>query len=487
MSTVVIVGWVLQRPNNLLNSLAASAIIILLWQPEQLFQPGFQLSFLLLLTMAVWPALAKKPWPDPTLQLGQREADAFERGPEENAWAKFLARVYERTTGRDPFLPQELRPFWRRKLDSPIAWLLGGMNLSLASLVCSLPVIAAYFNLISFSSVVANLVIVPLSGIALGGALASLVTGWLPYLPEIANCVSWITMKCMVDICRGLESFQWTYTYVKAPGSIAVITYYVALVCLLAGWIKRWKVALPLSVLVGTLIATALYREGATTVVTALPGSGVIFLDSPWRANDVLIDCGREREAMSVVKPFLRSRGVDRLSTIVLTHGDVEHVEGYSRLAEEFRVKTTVISNAKSRSPKYREVLRMLEADRDKLKIVGAGDRIGEWNVLHPPANEDFAKADDEAIVLAGTVGTTRLLLLSDLGRIGQDRMAQHVTEADVVMCGRSVPEVLRPALLEKAKPKEIVLTGHVPKVPEVKGVRVRTTERAVVISSEAL
>ena len=486
MSSVVIVGWVLKRPNNLLNSLAASAIIILsFWQPEQLFQPGFQLSFLLLLTIAVWPALASSPWPDPTLQLGQREAEAFSREPDENAWAKFLARFYQFATGRDPLLPAEFRPWWRRKLDRPLAWLFGGVNLSVASLVCSLPVIAGFFNLISLSSVLANLVIVPMSGIALGASMASLVMGWLPLLPEFANSISWTVMKWMVAFCRALENYEWTFAYVKSPGEFNTVLYYLSIGCLLAGHLKRLKVAIPLFAAVAAAVAHGLHREATTTEVTVLPGSGVIYIDQPWSANDVIVDCGREREAMSIVKSFLRSRGVDRLSAIVLTHGDVEHVDGYIRLAEEFHVKQTIISPAKSRSPRYRDVLRVLEGD-EKVRKVSAGDQVSEWSVLHPPRGVDFAKADDEAVVLLGKVGTQRVLLMSDLGRLGQDRLAESAPQADVVICGRSVPEVLRPSLFEKVKPKTIVLTGNVPKVPEIPGVRVVTTEKAAVISSKA-
>jgi len=40
------------------------------------------------------------------------------------------------------------------------------------------------------------------------------------------------------------------------------------------------------------------------TTVTVLPGSGVIFVDAPWSRDDLLIDCGRERDVAMLVKPF---------------------------------------------------------------------------------------------------------------------------------------------------------------------------------------
>ncbi len=45
MITVVALGWVLKRPNDLINSLATAALVILFFDPQQLFSTSFQLSF----------------------------------------------------------------------------------------------------------------------------------------------------------------------------------------------------------------------------------------------------------------------------------------------------------------------------------------------------------------------------------------------------------------------------------------------------------
>ena len=49
MMTIVLGGWSLKRPSDLLNSLAAAAFIILLCEPRQLFEASFQLSFFVML------------------------------------------------------------------------------------------------------------------------------------------------------------------------------------------------------------------------------------------------------------------------------------------------------------------------------------------------------------------------------------------------------------------------------------------------------
>src|SRR5262249_9984449 len=54
MMSIVIAGWSLERPSDLINSLAAAALVILVWDPQQLFQAGFQLSFFVVLSIALF-------------------------------------------------------------------------------------------------------------------------------------------------------------------------------------------------------------------------------------------------------------------------------------------------------------------------------------------------------------------------------------------------------------------------------------------------
>jgi competence protein ComEC len=482
MSSVIIVGWMLKRPNHLLNSLAASAILILLWQPEQLFQPGFQLSFILLLSLAIWPGLSAPPWPHVNYHLGHSELEEFARKPKASLWTKILAKLFEVLTGRDPMLPEDLRPKWRQRLDPLVTRVLSGVNISLASLVGSLPVVAYFFNMISFSSLFANLVIVPASSLALGSSMASLALSPFPYLPEIANWFSWEMMRFMVWFCRELESVRWTYEHVETPGPVQIAAYYFLLLSILLNWGRLRIVATAVAILA---LGARLWTEATTTSITLLPGSGVVFVDAPWSKNDLLIDCGRDREAANLIKPFLKSRGVDRVPTILLTHGDVAHVEGYRRLAEEFLTRVTCTSRARSRSPKYRQILKDLEHSPARWRPVAAGDDIAGWRVLHPAPEDDFARADDEVVVLTKQIEGESIMLLSELGRMGQQKLLDSgcPLQTDIAVAG--VPndgQVLRPELTRAMQAKMILLAGNDAKAQRgfrelrARGVSVRAT-----------
>ncbi|HKS38851.1 MAG TPA: ComEC/Rec2 family competence protein, partial [Verrucomicrobiae bacterium] len=132
MMSIVIGGWALRRPIDLLNSLAGAALIILIWDPQQLFQAGFQLSFFVVLSIA----LLLPP----------------------------IENVRQRLLQSDPLLPPELRPRWQRCLDAPLRFVTTSFATSLAAWLGSLPLVAYYFHLLTPVSLVANVIIVPISG-----------------------------------------------------------------------------------------------------------------------------------------------------------------------------------------------------------------------------------------------------------------------------------------------------------------------------------
>src|SRR5436190_7187334 len=135
MMTVVLAGGILNRPHQLLNSLAVAASIILVWQPEQLFQASFQLSFFVVLCLALL-------------------------GPP-------IEKLKQRVFKLDPFLPMELRPWWQHQTIRAGEKLWTSASASVAAFIGSAPLIAYYFHLFTPGSLLANLLVIPASGLAL--------------------------------------------------------------------------------------------------------------------------------------------------------------------------------------------------------------------------------------------------------------------------------------------------------------------------------
>ena len=111
------------------------------------------------------------------------------------------------------------------------------------------------------------------------------------------------------------------------------------------------------------------------------------------------------------------------------------------------------------RSPEYRRAVAAVAPVRHK--IMAGGDTNGCWRVLYPPADATYARADDSTLVLRGEFPSLRVLLLSALGRAGQDALLSRTNDlsADIVIAGLPTEgEPLCAALLQAIHPRVIII-----------------------------
>src|SRR5947199_6271151 len=159
MSSILLGGFFFDRKVFVLNSLAAAAFFLLCWNTNELFSPGFRLSF------AVVGAIILL-------------ADPF---------AEFLQR---RT----------------------------GTGVSLAAWLGSLPLVLWYFYIVTPISLVANLIVVPIAFFILAIALLSLLsTPLLPGLAVIFNNANWLLAQLVIGIVQFLAHFPGGHFYVEHP------------------------------------------------------------------------------------------------------------------------------------------------------------------------------------------------------------------------------------------------------------------------------
>ena len=435
MLSVVIVGWALKRPSDLLNSLFAAALIILVWQPRQLYQAGFQLSFCVVLCMIL------------TLPV--------------------MWELGERLLAPDPLLPAEFQPRWRQTFRVPARYAGGLLLTSFAAWIGCLPLVAYYFHIVTPVSTPANFIAVPLCGLVLISNFSSLLlAGWFPGAAILFNHAGWFLMECIRLSSHWFASWPRAWFYVPEPGLFTTGLYYLVLLTVLTGWIfqprlRVWKAGV-LAVALGCW-AWQCWRECSVTRLSILPANGgmAIFFDAPGTKNDLLIDCGATNSVQFLVKPFLCAQGVNRLPALLLTHGDLRHIGGAGLLTNSFPVQKICASPVRFRSPVYRRMLQDLSRTPERLRVISRGDQLGLWTILHPQPDDRFSQADDNALVLSGTGCGTRVLLLSDLGRPGQDALRERMPDlrTDILVTGLPVQgEAVGDDFLDTVQPRVIVV-----------------------------
>jgi competence protein ComEC len=436
MLSIVLIAWMLKRPVDVLNSLFAAALVILLWQPQQLYQAGFQLSFCVVLCIIlVMPAFDK---------------------------------LVQRALQFDPLLPDELRPRWQILVHKPIRFACGLIASSLAAWLGSLPLAAYYFHLFTPVSTPANVVAVPLCGAVLVcNCLTLLFTGWLPAAAIFFNYFGWLFMKWILATSIWFAQWPSAYRYIEAPTLFTIVAFYAIFIAAATGWLfkSEWRkrkftgLCLIIAIWCGQWIH---FHSQTHLTVLPLNGGSAIYFEAPGSKNDLLIDCGNDDSVRLVTERYLQAQGVNSIPRIVLTVGAVQQVGGFEQLQSLTPAKKVLTSAVSFRSPAYRKILETTDSTPNLRQIVHPTDVIGNWTVLHPDATNNFTRAEDNALVLLGEIHGTRILLLSQLGRTGQGALLENNPglRADIVIAG--LPEQTEPlnnTLLESLHPALIIIS----------------------------
>ena len=435
MMTIILGGWALKRPSDLLNSLAAAAFIILLWNPRQLFEASFQLSIFVMLVIA--------------LMLPR------------------LNDFFNRVIKHDPLVPDELVSGWK----TISLWLARRFarycGLSLAAWLGSIPLAAKYFHLFSPISMLANLFAVPLGTFAIMANLGALVCGhWLPWLTELFNHAAWFFMIAMTWVSVEAAKIPGAYFYVPEPSLATIAIYYAVIVAIISSWFstrRRILSGAAILLFIAVIYGCQWFSSRDETDLTVLPlnGGHAIYVDSAGTKNDWLINCGNDSAVDFTLKNFLRAQGVNKIPRLVLTEGDLKNCGGAIRLDELFGIGELWTSSAKFRSSAYRDTITKFDQLPKRHRILNLGDTVGCWRILFPNATTNLSKADDHPLVLIGNFHGTKILLLSDLSRSGQSELLSLTNNlsADIVIAGLPTEgEPLCAALLDSIQPRVVII-----------------------------
>ncbi|MFM0787434.1 DNA internalization-related competence protein ComEC/Rec2 [Streptococcus suis] len=189
---------------------------------------------------------------------------------------------------------------------------------------------------------------------------------------------------------------------------------------------KKWLLGLSL-VLALLFFITKHPLENEVTVVDIGQGDSIFLRDM--RGRTVLIDVGgrvdfaakeawqersRQANAERTLIPYLHSRGVDRIDSLVLTHTDTDHVGDVLEVAKQVQIGRIVVSPGSLMVPDFVATLKKINVP---VHVVKVGDRLPIFDsyleVLYPDGTGDGGNND--SVVLYGRLLGTNFLFTGDL------------------------------------------------------------------------
>jgi len=404
MAALFMCAGLLERRSDIYNTLGFSAMLLVLFDAKQLFQPGFQLSF-----VAVFS----------------------------------LVYLYPKVYGLKRYLPPRLR-------NSRIALpLIAAVSVSVAAGIGTLPFTSLYFGKISVVSFLANVIVVPLSNVilALGMFMIGLSYIWSPLAGVYAECTSlltWLLLRCV----QFLGSVP--FAYVESRFSLIWSIIFYAFVSVLINFRRK---DLRKYILLGSLVLLNIwlfsdlltpYRMGALRVTFLDVGQGDSALLEFPDGETILVDAGPRTQVSDAgarfILPYLKYRGVKRLSALVITHLHNDHIGGVPYLLRNFKVGEIIQTGSNVKSQGYTECLRMADSLSIPRTFKKAGDKVPVAEnirvyVLNPPgvfinSGGVTRKAihpggeNNMSLVLKVCYGKTSLYLPGDAEREVNERIA---------------------------------------------------------------
>jgi len=388
-----------------LNSLAASAWVLLVWNPLYILDTGFQLSFVCTASLFLFSGVP-------------------------NRW------------------------FWiprgaRQVLSPTIAILIGSMPISLY-----------YFYTWSPYQILLNLLILPAMGLVftMGGVV--LLLFWLWEGAGRLCCGGILYLLRMIRYCA-----QWVYDLPGAvwilgrPGTAVLCLYYLGW----GAWI--WRQNQPEGRR-GRHLSWPLWGIGVILLFGPKPLWSCTFLNVgqgdccvlETEGKVFLIDAGPGYTKS--IQPYLLSKGIHRIDGVWVSHGDWDHVEGLMELLvdPDFTVENWYLPQGEQHQG---TALQKIENLGKQVWHVAAGDqlRIGRtvFTCLAPRKDGTYANSNQASMVLRFSDGHNSILFCGDLDQEGERQLLEGIERCDMAHHGSATSSSA--AWLERTAPNLAVIS----------------------------
>ena len=451
------------RDYDLPTSLSLAAAVVCAWQPLNLGDAGFLLSFGAILGICL---------------LSPVLSEMFTGGK-------------KRKSSKDGSLAEKMKGF--------VPGILESLGSSMAvSLMLLGPTLYFYFEIPPYS-VFLNVLVIPVMPLAMGAGLAGLLFCTVSetagaFVLQICRGVLWFYDRA----CGAAGSLPGSRVVTGQPSFFWMVVYYGVLFLFTAGFFRLAEIrrregerfrrkgllrGTGASMLLFGGIMTAACRAGHTagdevraTVLDVGQGDG-IHVRGPSGVN-YLID-GGSSDVSSVgayrIEPYLLSSAVDCLDYVFVTHGDEDHCSGLMELLQNqelgIRIRTLVLPSEEYRDEKLQVLARTAAENGTRTAEINVGQRLTEKEgrfavtCLAPEAGAGIEPGNAASMVLELRYGAFGMLLTGDVEEAGEESLLEsgRIRQCPVLKAAHHGSENSgTEAFLEAVRPSAAIISAGI-------------------------
>jgi competence protein ComEC len=203
-----------------------------------------------------------------------------------------------------------------------------------------IPLLAYHFFRVSLISFVSNIIVIPLSSMAMVLGFVTLLLSPTGMGAIPTSQASWLLSQATVELGVGFGRLPHASLWVAPPHWTIMGVYYLVLLSLPLLWQKRWRFITTTCIIcsVGAVVwANLLIKDQPKLRISFLDvgNSDSILIETP-EGKNYLLDGSTKTKGEDQVAPYLRYLGIDKLDGVILSHPNNDHSGGLSYILENF-------------------------------------------------------------------------------------------------------------------------------------------------------
>ena len=283
---------------------------------------------------------------------------------------------------------------------------------SLISFLVSFPIIISNYYQVNLLSIIINLLFVPIiSYIVLPLAFITLI------LPTDSLLI--LTMDILEGISLSLTNINYLLLELPKPSIYLIIIYYAIITLLLIN--KKCFIPLLTTIFIHKISIN--FNPNMEILFLDVSQGDSILLHYPHNKYNILIDTGGNYNyeiSKNIIIPYLKSKGINKIDYLILTHGDYDHMGESINLIENFKVEKVIFNCGP-----YNDLEKELIKDLEKKKITYYSC-IKELNIddnkLYFLQTKEYDNENDNSNVIYTELSGYKFMFMGDASSITTEK-----------------------------------------------------------------
>ena len=454
MSCIMIISKLVYRKSDTINNISIACLFILIINPYNILNLGFQLSFLGTLGIVLFNSKIKSVCNEFNTILKNKIQGMFDRpkGKNDIQYTKSdlidineLSNIHAQRL-RQNVIPENIEIDIKQKhntINKFCQKIKSIVLLSISANILIIPILIYEFNIFSLTFLISNIIVTPILGVMCFMGYVTVGTSLISI--GIAKVFS-IPLNIFIQVFNKIAEFSANITFTRftttTPTIITIIAYYLIVFYLYFNKKdSKRNLKIPILGIILVIIFNSVfsYKSGLKIhFIDVGQGDSTLIITN---ANKrILIDGGGSETGdydvgESVLLPYLLARGIKTIDYMIFSHFDSDHCKGLFSVMEKLKVKNAIISKQGEVSDNYDIFLKLAQSKNIKIICVSAGDRLKIDNftyidIIWPNNNLIYDNIlNNNSIVCKLNYKGNSILFTGDIEKIAEEKILEKYDE----------------------------------------------------------